>query len=95
VHERKNAGLVDFSSYQRREAGQIFSSMGNYDFSPALNLLPKKNLLLLGESDFLTGPAADYLKSRASETYTFEKTGHSPFVECPAAFFDKILAFLS
>lgn len=94
VHERRHAVLVDFSSYQRAEASRIFGSMGNFDYSPSLSLLPKETLLLLADSDFLSVRAAEEFEKAITQTHRFHNTGHSPFVECPEEFFSVVGNFL-
>lgn len=69
-----------------------------YDVVARLPEIGVPTLIIVGRDDFICPPAqAERLHAGIphSELLTFERSGHFPFLEEPAAFFDAVRGWLS
>ena len=76
----------------------IIADLKQYDLNPELPKFDFPTLVITGRFDANVAPAVSWKIHRAipkSEFAVFERSGHLPFFEEPAAFVDRVERFLA
>jgi len=98
--QAKDAFLARSSSfvYRQKVNKAVWDDLQRFDLNPELPKFKFPTLVVTGRYDFNVAPSVAWAIHRAipgSELAVFEKSGHLPFCEEPAAFLARVGAFLS
>jgi proline iminopeptidase len=98
--EARDACLARSSSfvYRQKVNKAVWADLQRFDLNPELPKFAFPTLVVTGRYDFNVAPSVAYAIHNAiprSEMAVFEKSGHLPFCEEPAAFVARVSAFLS
>ena len=96
----RDAFLARSSSfvYRQKVNKAVWNDLQRFDLNPELPKFKFPTLVVTGRYDFNVAPSVAYAIHRAipgSEFAVFEKSGHLPFCEEPAAFLTRVKAFLA
>ena len=84
--------------YRQKVNKAVWADLQRFDLNPELPKFAFPTLVATGRFDFNVAPSVAWAIHRAiprSEMAVFEKSGHLPFCEEPAAFLSRFEAFLS
>ena len=98
--EARDAFLARSSTfvYRQKVNKAVWNDLQRFDLNPELPKFKFPTLVVSGRYDFNVAPSVAFAIHRAipgSEFAVFEKSGHLPFCEEPAAFLSRVQAFLS
>ncbi|HEX4826031.1 MAG TPA: alpha/beta fold hydrolase [Candidatus Polarisedimenticolaceae bacterium] len=84
--------------YRQKVNKSVWSDLQRFDLNPELSKFKFPTLVITGRYDFNVAASVAFAIHRAipgSELAVFEKSGHLPFCEEPAAFLERVQAFLA
>ena len=98
--EARDAFMARSSSfvYRQKVNRSVWNDLQRFDLNPELPKFKFPTLVVTGRYDFNVAPSVAWAIHKSipgSELAIFEKSGHLPFCEEPAAFLKRIEAFLS
>src|SRR5215470_16802512 len=96
--EARDAFLARSSTfvYRQKVNKAVWSDLQRFDLNPELPKFKFPTLVVTGRYDFNVAPSVAFAIHKAipgSEFAVFEKSGHLPFCEEPAAFFQRVQVF--
>lgn len=77
---------IEFGFYSSAVFSRVIESVGDFDFTLAAQALPRRSLLIYGESDFEIPDGTRELHEAGLRSVCIERTGHFPFAERPEEF---------